>query len=191
MSLFTAFLDTCVLVPVTSADLLLRLAEAGIYRPLWSEKVLEELKLALCDVHPDKEPRVLRRVEAMSCAFPDASVIRWEDLVESLELPDPKDRHVLAAAIRGRADIIVTNNVKDFPANAVREKYGIEVSNLDDFLLDQLDLFPDLVITVLQQQAYDTGNPPISLGNLLEAFGRAGASEFVREASSQIWRVRS
>lgn len=189
MSLFTAFLDTCVLVPVAGADLLLRLAEASTYRPLWSEKVLEELAGVLVELHPDKKSGVTKRVDAMRKFFPDATVGCWEDLVSSLKLPDENDRHVLAAAIRGRADIIVTNNKKDFPKAVVHGDFGIEVTGLDDFLLDQLDLFPDLVINILATQAADTGNPPMSQLQLLEALSRSGAPKFTQEAKAQLWRI--
>lgn len=121
--------------------------------------------------------------------FPDATVGCWEDLVSSLKLPDENDRHVLAAAIRGRADIIVTNNKKDFPKAVVHGDFGIEVTGLDDFLLDQLDLFPDLVINILATQAADTGNPPMSQLQLLEALSRSGAPKFAQEAKAQLWRI--
>ncbi|WP_314457310.1 PIN domain-containing protein [uncultured Microbacterium sp.] len=137
MSSFTAFLDACVLVPIAPCDTLLRMADCGAFRPLWSNKVEEEALRALCEIHPDIDPgRFHSRFRSMNEAFEDARVLGWEPLMEGLELPDPNDRHVLAAAIRGRADVIVTENVRDFPATTL-SPLGLEAVRLDEFLLAQ------------------------------------------------------
>ncbi|WP_374928213.1 PIN domain-containing protein [Kytococcus sedentarius] len=142
MTRFTAHLDACVLVPMALADLLLRLAERELYRPLWSTEILDEVVRAVHVVHPSlPDGLVERRVKQMDTAFPDASVTGWEHMVGSLGLPDPDAEHVAAAAIVGRADLIVTHNVKDFPP-AVMSGLEIEVQTPDTFLLNQLDLAP-------------------------------------------------
>ena len=99
MARYTAFLDACELVPTALADSLLRLADRELYRPIWSGRVLEEVVWAVCALHPGlPEQQIRRRVADTDFAFPDASVNGWELLVDSVDLPDPGDRHVLAAA---------------------------------------------------------------------------------------------
>jgi predicted nucleic acid-binding protein len=95
---------------------LLRIAECNLYRPLWSQRITDEAVSALHRVHPEiRVPQFVSRFDQMTAAFEDVLVVGWERLEHDLVLPDPNDRHVLAAAIRGSAGIIVTNNTKDFP----------------------------------------------------------------------------
>lgn len=116
MARFTAFLDACVIVPLAPCDTLLRMADAGAFRPIWSQTVLDEALKALERIHPNVDPSRFRsRFRSMNEAFDDALISGWEPLVRGVELPDPDDAHVVAAALRGRADVIVTENVKDFP----------------------------------------------------------------------------
>ncbi len=177
MSQFAAILDACVLVPVTLSDTLLRIAERGIYRPLWSQRILTETRSAITAVHPDIDVhRVDARLHAMNENFEDACVEGWQSLVDGLFLPDPEDRHVLAAAIRGRADVIVTANLADFPS-AVLATYEITAISPDEFLLDQLDLAPRTVLATLREQAAATKRPPQALTDMREALRRGGAPE--------------
>lgn len=105
MTRSSALLDACVLVPIALTDTLLRLAEADLYRPLWSTAILDEMVAALEYVHPDmRDGRARRRATAMADAFEDACVAGWEPLLEGLDLPDPDDRHVVAAAQRVPSD---------------------------------------------------------------------------------------
>ena len=141
MARFSAVLDACVLVPIAQADTLLSLADAGLYRPLWSDRILEETIRALETIHPDmKESRAARhRAAVMNEAFDDACVEGWEELLSAISLPDENDRHVVAAAIQGRADLIVTANLKDFPTD-VLGRFNLEVQHPDEFFVNQLDL---------------------------------------------------
>lgn len=117
---YTALLDACVLVPITLADTLLRVAEGELYRPLWSSRILGEATDAILEIHPDLAPdRVAKRFAAMNDTFEDASVEGWEVLEATVVLPDANDRHVVAAAMRGEADAIVTANVRDFPGDVL------------------------------------------------------------------------
>lgn len=176
--MFTAFLDACVLVPIAPCDTMLRMAEAGAFRPVWSEKVIDEAIKTLTEIHPDIDPsRFQSRFRSMNEAFDDALVTGWEPLVEALDLPDPKDHHVVAAAMRGRADVIVTNNIKDFPPDAL-EPLGLAAVTLDDFLLDQLDLGRNGTRGVITAQAADARNPPITTDELLASIARGGAPRF-------------
>ncbi|WP_020668585.1 PIN domain-containing protein [Amycolatopsis nigrescens] len=137
---FSAFLDACVLVPINLADVLLRLAGSHTYRPLWSPDVLAEVERniprASSRVTPEK---AAKRVEVMRRHFLDAMVTGYEPMVPRMPC-DPKDRHVLAAAVRANAEVIVTANTKDFPSTALA-KYAVQAIHPDDFLLDQLDLY--------------------------------------------------
>jgi hypothetical protein len=139
MPRYTAVLDACVLVPISLADTLLRVAEKGLYRPLWSDRILAEAQAATEEIHPGIDAG--KRFAQMREAFDDAVVTGWEELEPGLLLPDEDDKHVLAAAIRGGAQGIITANVKDFPAAAL-DPLGLEAAHPDDFLLDQLDLTP-------------------------------------------------
>lgn len=104
MTRFTALLDACALVPIVQADSLLRLAEAGLYRPLWSRRILEEVVNALERIHPAMKDSnsAWERVAVMDEYFDDASVEGWEYLENAIVLPDKNDAHVAAAAICGR-----------------------------------------------------------------------------------------
>jgi predicted nucleic acid-binding protein len=113
MAMFPAFFDTCTLYGAYLCDSLLRLAEAGTYRPLWSADVLDELERALVARGLEKTA-VTHRIGEMRRAFPDAEVRGYENIVETMTC-DPKDRHVLAAAVRSDAAVLVTFNTGDFP----------------------------------------------------------------------------
>ena len=188
MARFSALLDACVLVPMALADTLLRLAEADLYRPLWSERILAEMVSAIEEIHPwlaDGPAR--RRAETMDRAFDDASVRGWEPLVQGIALPDQDDRHVVAAALRGQADLIVTANHSDFPTTSL-EPLGLEGQSPDDFLLNQLDLDPDVVIRVLHAQAAATKRPAITFDALVDQLVRCGVPRFANAAAQQKWR---
>jgi len=98
-----------VLVPIDAADLLMRLAVEDCYRPLWSQAVLDELRRTVLKVHPGiGDAKIERRIDQMNATFEDALVTGWEALVPGIEIPHPDDRPIVAAAVRGRADLIVT-----------------------------------------------------------------------------------
>ncbi len=176
--MYSALLDACVLVPNALCDTLLRLAERGFYRPLWSQRILDETAIAIERVHPDIEPtRIQRRIAAMVDTFEDATVTGWEPICAGLDLPDPDDRHVLAAAIAGGAQALVTFNLKDFPNDRLGQA-GIEATHPDEFLLDQLDLHPGLALQVLTRQAADMTRPAADLPGLLNRLQRCGVPRF-------------
>ena len=112
-------------------------------------------------------------------AFPDAEVTGYRSLIDGLTC-DPKDRHVLAAAVRADAAAIVTFNIGDFPTASL-EPFEIEVIHPDTFLLDQLDLAPSPVIDELARQATANRREPKTLPSLLDALGKAGAPSFADE----------
>lgn len=148
MSRIRVLLDACVLVPYQLADLLLRLADAELFEPLWSDELLAEVErnVVKLGIEPGK---AANRIAQMASAFPNATVTGFEHLVSAMT-NDPKDCHVAAAAVRGGAALIVTANTRDFPPEALA-RYDIEVAHPDDFLQDQLDLAEAVVVTCLQQ----------------------------------------
>lgn len=115
----------------------------------------------------------------MDEAFEDAHVEGWESLESSIELPDPDDRHVVAAALWGRAEAIITENIKHFPAKSL-SVHGIEAIRLDDFLLDQYDLNPSATRRIVVEQAAAMTQPPVAVNVLLTRLSRGGAPRFAK-----------
>lgn len=175
---FPALLDTCVLFPAYLCDTLLSLAEDGAYRPLWSAEILTELRRNL-ETRIDAEAAD-KRIAQMRQFFKDAEVTGYEPLVENMP-NDPKDRHVAAAAICGGAEVIVTANLSDFKAEDLKP-YHIEAVSPDDFLLDQLDLYPGMTMDALKRQASRYRRDPRTVASLLGILDRSGAPQFASEA---------
>src|SRR5262245_38054395 len=137
---FVVVYDASVLYPNTLRDLLLRLAQSGLVQARWTEQILDEMFSALKRNRPELDPLKLDRTRIlMGTAVRDWKITGFEPLVDSLKLPDPDDRHVLAAAIRGRAQVIVTANQKDFPAEDL-QSWDIEAKAPDEFVRDQISL---------------------------------------------------
>ncbi|MGH3168611.1 MAG: PIN domain-containing protein [Trebonia sp.] len=135
---FTVVYDANVLYPNTLRDLLIRIAQSGTVQAKRTNEILDEMLAALLRNRPDVPPAKLGRLrELMNAAVRDCLVTGYEPLVEGLKLPDPKDRHVLAAAIKTGAQVIVTRNLKDFPA-ADLNPWDIEAKSPDAFVLDQV-----------------------------------------------------
>lgn len=175
---FPAFLDTCVLYPACLCDTLLRLAEASAYRPLWSADVLTELRRNLVERGISPE-RVDRRINQMCRSFPDALVAGYESFIEGMT-NDPKDRHVLAAAVLANAEVLVTFNISDFGERALKP-YDVVAIHPDDFLLDQLDLYPGTTLEVLRQQAASYRRQPNTVAGVLVLLERTGVPRFAAE----------
>ncbi len=176
--IYSALLDANVLHPQILCDLLLRLAEHDVFRPLWSVEILEETVHSILRRRPDLDPGLLRkRMDAMNQAFPDACVSGFEHLIPTMpEMGD--DAHVLAAALFAEADAIVTDNVKDFPPR-LAPRFEIDVKTADQFLVQQWWLHPRLVAAVIVEQSQGTRRPHLPPRRLLEALGRV-VPEFVR-----------
>lgn len=122
---FTALYDADVLHPPGLRDLLVRLGQTGLFRARWSEQILDEMVASILRRRPDLDPERLARTRQLMCeAVADCLVTGYEPLINGLSLPDPDDRHVLAAAIRCSAQVIVTANLDDFPAAAL-ERFNI------------------------------------------------------------------
>ena len=171
---FVVLYDACVLYPAPLRDLLIRLANTGIVLARWSATILDECFRNILANRPDLRPEALDRTrDLMRQAVPDCMVSGFEDLIEGIELPDPDDRHVLAAAIHAGAQAIVTFNLADFPEKKLAS-YDIEAKHPDDFVLDTIDLAPGLATAVVCQQANALKSPPRSVGELLETLRDQG-----------------
>lgn len=169
--MFPVFFDTCVLLRPYLCDTVLSVAECGLYRPLWSTGVLVELERNLIK-RGATEVQVGHRLQQMGEHFPDAEVANYEQLITAMT-NDTKDRHVLAAAVRGGAELLVTENLKDFKPHAL-DPYGIEAVHQDEFLLDQLDLSPGVVMACLHRQVSRYRREPRTVDDLLEVLGNMG-----------------
>jgi len=181
---FTAFYDANVLYPADLRNLLMHLALTGLFRAAWSAGVHEEWISALLRDRPDLSREKLERTRRlMDEHATDALVTGYEDLIPGLHLPDPDDRHVLAAAIRGRADVIVTANLRDFPAEILAE-FEIEAQHPDEFVMHLLDLAPGTVAEAARNHRESLKNPPKTIDeylNALEALGLTQTVSVLRE----------
>ena len=167
-----AVLDASVLYPASLRHLLMRLALARLYQPKWSATIHEEW---IRSVVRDKPHIPLTRLyglrDAMEKRINDATVTDYENLIDTLNLPDPNDRHVLAAAIAGDARLIVTRNLRDFPAEALAP-HKIRAVHPDAFIRELIGQAPAEVIAAVHDQQRSLKNPPQSLPQLLDLFGR-------------------
>lgn len=181
---FTAVFDACVLYPAPLRDLLMWLALSGRFRARWSEQIHEEWTRNLLRNRPDLDAALLARtVDLMNRAVPDALVSGHEALVDALQLPDPNDRHVLAAAIRCGASVIVTFNQKDFPADTLAA-YGVETQHPDEFIDNLFDLDPASVVSAAQKQRQSLQHPAIEVPHYLDILRRQGLSQTVKQLAA-------
>lgn len=175
-------LDANVVVPNALRDTLLRAAEAGLYEVRWSASTLIEVERALLNRilanHPERVDRVQRLLAALRIAFPAATVPEDWSLRDRLT-NDPKDRHALAAAIQSRATVIVTNNLRDFPGEALGP-YGIVASSPDEFLQQIFAQHPAKLLDLLTAQG-SALRQPRTLGAILDTLTQH-APEFARSA---------
>jgi predicted nucleic acid-binding protein len=166
--IITALLDANVLYPAPLRDYLLHLASLGIYEPVWTTAIQNEWIRNLLKVRPDIDSAALEATRrSMDKAFPGSNTSGYESLVESLSLPDPHDRHVLAAAIKAKAQVIVTANLKDFPASAMTS-YAIRAEHPDAFVSECIDRDPPKAVKALENQVKALKNPPLPVETVLK-----------------------
>lgn len=142
-------LDACVLFPTVMREMLLGVARTGVYQPLWSARIEEEWARAARKIGPDGEAQARAEIALTAAHFPKARIAPAPGLEARLWLPDPNDIHVLASAVAGHADVIITLNAKDFPRNILAEE-GLSRADPDQFLLGQWQGAPDLVASVAE-----------------------------------------
>jgi predicted nucleic acid-binding protein len=176
---FVVVYDANVLYGNTLRDLLIRLAMTGRLQAKWTNRILDEMQRNLAANRPDIPDEKLGKLRLlMNSAVRDCLIEGYEPLVEGLKLPDADDRHVLAAAIKVRAQVIVTSNLRDFPPEHLMP-WDIEAKSPDDFVLDQIDLDGRIVWACVQQIADSRLNPPETVDDVLDALERAGLVEAV------------
>lgn len=144
----------------------MRLALTDLFKAHWTDKIHEEWINSLLRQGKFTRERLERVRQLMDANVKDAKVIGYESLIETLDLPDPDDRHVLAAAIRSGADAIVTFNLKDFPADALAP-YGIDALHPDEFIYYQIDMAPSVCCSAIKKQRLALKNPQIEVDEFL------------------------
>ena len=161
---FTAVIDACVLCSSLKRNLILSLAEAELFRVRWSDEIMNETEKAITIIlskkgHDNAVERAAQARDIMNQAFAEATVVKYQQHGNGIgKLPDEGDRHVIAAAIKSKADIIVTENLKDFPRK-VLAKYGIEAKSSDEFIADAIDLSPSLAIDAIKRTRLRLNRP--------------------------------
>ncbi len=179
MSQFTVVYYACVLYPAPFRSFLMYLALTDLYRARWSDDIHKEWMRNVVNDHSDISCEQVERIrDLMNRHVRDCLVTGYEPLIDVLNLPDPDDRHVLAAAIRCGADTIVTFNLKDFPEDALKP-YGIEAQHPDEFLTCQLDLAPSLVCSAARKQRSSLKNPPMTVEEYFASLERQGLPQTV------------
>jgi hypothetical protein len=163
---FTCVLDTCVIYQIDIRDLLLWFAHFDLYRPKWSQTIFNELHAVMIEKGMPIE-KADKQIERINVAFPDAMVNNYEELIATLSLPDKKDCHVLAAAIKSDANLIVTNNLKHFD-NVYLSKFGLYAKNADDFITDTIDLNTQVAKEAFMTMVAHRTNPSLDEYQVLD-----------------------
>jgi predicted nucleic acid-binding protein len=165
LSSFGVVLDACVLISATLRDTLLSAVEKGMYRLHWSDEILDEVRRNLVKREMTSPEDAQDLIEQMDRFFAEANVRGFEVLIPAMN--DKKDRHVLAAAVMSRSQVIVTSNIKDFPKQAL-DPFGIEAQTPDEFLTHLFYSNPTLMMEILSEQAGDLNDPPLTVPDVLE-----------------------
>ena len=168
---FNVVLDACVLYDSYLRDFLLRLAEQELYQPFWSSIICEEVKRNLLKRPNIMEGKINRIISLINEVFPEAMIDSYSKLpkVDEIQIND-KDKHVIAAAIKSNAQVIVTNNLKDFPNNILNE-YAIDAQSPDTFLVNLFHLSKGKVINSFKDMQKEYTEPPVSTEELCNIFG--------------------
>ena len=181
---YTAVLDANVLYPTLVRAMLMSLATADLYHARWTSQIHDEWTRALAKNRPDIAEKLPDVVTLMNRAVPDCLIENYESLIPAIQLPDANDRHVVAAAIRGHADAIVTFDVDDFPLDEL-SKYNIEIQHPDTFILNQIHLHKIGALSAIKRMRARWRNPEFTAEELvrtLEARGLPFSADSLREA---------
>ena len=169
---FTVVYDANVLYPNFLRDLLMRLASSGLFRARWTQEIHREWMEAVARNHPQLAWEKLENTrDLMDRNVLDALVTGYESLIPGLLLPDPDDRHVLAAAIKAQAQLIITRNHKDFPPSAL-EPYGVKTQGPDDFICDLWELDEQIVLSAIEEQLRSFKKPQLTRDEYCQALER-------------------
>ena len=175
--------DANVLYPSTLRDVLIRVGLTRLVRPKWTNRILDEVFRNLRANRPDLDPARLGRTRRlMNDAIRDVTVTGYEHLIDQLDLPDADDRHVLAAAIHAGAQVIVTRNLRDFPAGRLNS-WGVQAQHPDDFLTGVHQDHPDAlgrIVAAIARAWGDDAQPGDVLDSL--AIDTPDTAALVRQA---------
>jgi predicted nucleic acid-binding protein len=172
MATFTAIYDACALYPAPLRDLLMHLAMTNLFRAKWTEKIHEEwIENVLADRKDLKRSQLERTRDLMNAHVLDCLVTGYESLIDGVTLPDKDDRHVVAAAIRAGAAVIVTFNLKDFPVKAIAP-LGIEAQHPDEFVTHLIDLSPGKVCAAVKRHRSSLKNPRKTAAEYLDCLSQ-------------------
>jgi len=184
---FTVIYDACVLYPAPLRDLRLRLPLTDLYRARWTDRIHEEWMRNVLRKRPDLKPEDLERTRSlMNAHVRDSLVTGFEHLIQCIELPDENDRHIVAAAIRAGAGLIVTFNLKDFPPEKLKP-YNLTAQHPDDFIFNLLDLQPAGVCEAAANHRRSLKNPPKSVDEYLDTLLKQGLTQTVGKLRE--WRA--
>lgn len=181
---FICVLDTNVIYPLEMRDLLFWFAYYELYTPKWSKHIFREWDSVMERKGVPENQRTLR-IKKANAAFPDALVTNYEGLISSLKLPDKDDKHVLAAAIKTNANLIVTNNSKDFPEEYL-SSFGLSAKSADEFLTDIIDLNTETAIQAFQEMVLNRTNPDQNEFELLDILRKRGLENTANYLHSQL-----
>lgn len=177
---FTAILDACVLYPFALRDVLIQLATTNLFRARWTAHIHAEWKAAIQRNFPAVSPASLDTLSAlMDAAVLDSLVTGYEPLIDRLVLPDPKDRHVLAAAIVADAQLIITHNIRHFPQR-VLAPFGVKAQRPDEFTMSLLEADHDVVCGAVRACRARLKRPPFSAAEFLDRLHAQGLVGFAR-----------
>ena len=164
---FTALFDACILYPAPLRDLLLQLATTKLFRARWTDMIHDEWIKTACANHPGVDPTKWARLRSLMDAHAEDCLVRdFEPLIDVITLPDADDRHVLAAAVKCGAGVIVTFNLKDFPACTLG-RYDLEAQHPDVFVKHWIDLQPAVVVSAVQTVRTRLHNPAMTADEYL------------------------
>ncbi|MFD3227262.1 PIN domain-containing protein [Rahnella aceris] len=144
----------------------------GLFQPKWTAQIHDEWQRNLLRNRPALDRSQLERTTLlMNSALPGANITGYESLIGGLDLPDPDDRHVLAAAIKSKSEVIVTANLKDFPDDYLRQ-HDVEALHPDEFITDLMDLNAALVLKAVRLARSNMRKPPMNVDEYLECLFR-------------------
>lgn len=181
---FTCVLDTNVIYPIVVRDLMFWFAHYDLFTPKWSAHIFDEWDVLMQRKGVSAAERK-KRIDNANKAFPDALVTNYESLIEGVKLPDVKDQHVLAAAIKTNANVIVTNNLKDFPKKYLAT-FGLTAKDADDFLTDIIDLNPETAVEAFKELVLHRTNPDLDEFEMLEVLRNNGLRNTADYIHSQL-----
>lgn len=182
---FVVILDANVLFPFRVRDVLLTFAHEGLFRARFTDEILDEWTRSILALKPELEDSIRSQERALREAFDECFVTGHLPLIEGLVMPDADDRHVLAAAIRCSAQVIVTENKRDFPAMLL-EHYDIEVLSADEMLVNTYELFPADAVRALRNVRQRYKKRPFTVAEFLLDLTRVGLPKLAAAAKKEI-----